>query len=192
MSLNFRPNLSKIVELLLYLAHKKPGSDKYQAVKFFYLADREHLTRYGRPITFESYYALPYGPVASKAKELLEEDRWTMKEAGINVLPFRTQKKARSGPNKSDLVVIGEPLRDVDFDIFSRSDLKVFDEILEKYGDLNFQQLFEITHDHFAYKRAWRDRGHMKRSEMRYEEMIDDEELRKKIVADIGPVAAHL
>src|ERR1700688_4962714 len=43
MPLEYRPKIEKIVELLLYLAHKRPGADKYQAVKFFCLADREHL-----------------------------------------------------------------------------------------------------------------------------------------------------
>jgi uncharacterized phage-associated protein len=191
MSLAFRPNLEKIVELLLYLAHKKPGSDKYQAVKFFYLADREHLVRHGRPITFETYYALPYGPVASKAKELLEQDRWTMKAAGISSLPFETETVQRKGP-VSDLLLIGKPLREVDFDLFSKSDIRVFDEVLQQYGHLSFQQLFDLTHDHFAYKRAWKGRGHLKAAPMRYEDMIDDEALRKRILEDVGPVAAHI
>ena len=39
MPLKFHPKFDKIVELLLYLAHKRPDADKYQAVKFFYLAD---------------------------------------------------------------------------------------------------------------------------------------------------------
>lgn len=191
MSLEFRPNLEKIVELLLYLAHKKPGADKYQAVKFFYLADREHLVRYGRPITFENYFALPYGPVASKAKEFLEHDRWTMRSAGITSLPFETHTVQRKGP-VPDLVVLGEPLRAVDEDIFSRSDLRVFDEILEKYGHLTFSQLYDLTHDHYAYKRAWRDRGHMNAAPMLYEEFVEDEKLRQQLIEDIGPVAARL
>ena len=45
MPLTFRPKIDKIIEALLYLAHKRPGADKYQAVKFFYLADRDHLSK---------------------------------------------------------------------------------------------------------------------------------------------------
>lgn len=191
MALEFRPNLAKIVELLLYLAHKKPRSDKYQAVKFFYLADREHLNRYGRPITSEVYFALPYGPVASKAKELLEHDRWTMRDAGLKELPFETEKVARPGPDKADLVVIGSPKRDVDLELFSRSDLRVFDEILKKYGHLDFDALYNLTHDHNAYKKAWANRKHFKRGQMTYEDMIESDEKRASVVSDIGPVAAH-
>lgn len=192
MTLEFRPNFDKIVELLLYLAFKKPGADKYQAVKFLYLADKEHINRYGRPITCEVYYALPYGPVASKAKDLLEGDIWTMKQAKLKSLPFKTEKVSRLGPDKSDLVIIGEPLREVDTDIFSKSDLRVFDEILEKYGNLDFDALYRITHDHAAYKKAWANRGHGKRSKMTYDDMIESPELRERIIADIGPMVAHM
>ncbi len=83
MALKFRPKIGKIVELLLYLAHKRPGADKYQAVKFLYLADKEHFSRYGRPITFEDYYALWYGPVASNALDLLNQKRWAFERAHI-------------------------------------------------------------------------------------------------------------
>lgn len=190
MTLNFRPNLDKIVELLLYLAHKRPDADKYQAVKFFYLADREHLSRYGRPITYETYFALPYGPVASNAMDLLEGDDWTMKAAGIEELPFDVEDTQKNG---RPITYIRKPLRAVNLDLFSKSDLKVFDEILAKYGNADFDELYKITHKHFAYTRAWnsREKGY-KRAEMLYEDMIEDEEKKKVILEDIGPVAAYM
>lgn len=192
MPLEFRPKLDKIVELLLYLAQEKPGADKYQAVKFFYLADREHLNRYGRPITYEYYYALPYGPVASKAKELIEEDRFTMREAGLVALPFRTERISREGPDRADIVVLVEPLRDVDFSLFSKSDIRVFDEILVKYGNMDFDQLYKLTHSHEAYTNAWQRRGYQNRSRMNYEEMIESPGKREKILTDVGPIASHV
>jgi len=91
MPLEFQPKLDKILELLLYLAHKRPGADKYQAVKFFYLADREHLRRYGRPITFEHYFAMWYGPVASNALDFINKNKRTMERAGLESLPFETE-----------------------------------------------------------------------------------------------------
>lgn len=190
MPLNFRPNIDKIVELLLYLAYVRPNADKYQAVKFFYLADREHMNRYGRPITQEEYFALPYGPVASKAMDLLEQDRRTMREAGIDELPFEIEVRPLDG---KPITYIGRPLREVDRDLFSKSDLTVFDEIIAQHGQKTFDELYRLTHRHFAYKRAWDDRKHgQKRAEMRYEDMIEDDELRDAILEDIGPVAAHM
>lgn len=187
MRLKFRPKIDKIVELLLYLAHKRPGADKYQAVKFFYLADREHLNRHGRPITQEEYFALPYGPVASKAMDIIEQDRWTMKEAGIDRLPFEVNDEARGN---STVTVIGQPQRDVNLDLFSRSDLRVFDEVLEKYGNYTFEKLFELTHDHEAYKAAWgRRKPNSKRAEMYYDEMIESPVLRAALTDDFDGVS---
>lgn len=191
MPLKFRPKLDKIVELLLYLAHRQPGADKYQAVKFFYLADREHLTRYGRPITFDNYYALWYGPVASKALDLLEGDKWVLKAAKIEALPFKTE--AGKAKNGSDTIFISEPSRNVNFDLFSKSDIRVFDEVLVKYGNASFKELMDMTHEHEAYKTAWKTRrGSADRAEMYYEEMIDDEKRRADLIEDLGPVSANM
>jgi uncharacterized phage-associated protein len=195
MPLKFRPKLDKIVELLLYLAHVRPGVDKYQAVKFFYLADREHLVRYGRPITFESYFALSYGPVASNALDLLNGKAGVMAAAGLRDLPFVIETGKAS--NGTDTVFIKKPLRAVKQELFSKSDLKVFDEIIRKYGHMNFEQLSELTHDHRAYKKAWSARRlFSKRSEMDYadmiEDLIDDPKKRAAMIEDLSPIAAHM
>ena len=190
MRLKYKPKIDKIIELLLYLAHTRPGADKYQVVKFFYLADREHLNRYGRPITQEEYFALPYGPVASKAMDLVEGDRWTMREAGVDSLPFEVGCERRKG---KDVTVLGAPLRDVNTDLFSKSDFKVFDEIIAKYGQCDFEELFKVTHDHAAYKNAWgRKKPNSKRAEMYYDEMIESDEMRAAIVEDFGGLAQFI
>jgi uncharacterized phage-associated protein len=191
MALKFRPKIEKIVELMLYLAHKRPGADKYQAVKFFYLADREHLNRYGRPISFENYYAMSYGPVASTVLDFLNGKLGQLKSAGIDALPFETNA-GRTSDDKYATTFIGKPLRNVNFDLFSKSDLKIFDEIIDKYRDATFDDLFKITHDHFAWSNAWTTRKLGERAEMFYDEMIDDEAKRAALVEDIGPIAANM
>ncbi len=186
MALKFQAKLDKIAELLLYLAHVRPGADKYQAVKFFYLADREHLIRYGRPITFDVYYALSYGPVASNTLDLLNKK--------ARDLPFETT--IRKLPNGSETVVIGKPKRPFNGDLFSTSDLRIFDEIIHKYGSMTFDQLYELTHEHNAYKKAWDNRGYANRAEMDYadiiEDMVEDPQKRAAIIDDLIPVSAHM
>jgi len=189
MPLQFRPIPEKIVEILLYLAHKRPNADAYQAVKFMYLADREHLIRYGRPITQEEYVAMDYGPVASTALDLLRGNQGTLGWAKIKALPFLTERVERIG--KTPLIYLRKPIREVDFDVFSKSDIRIFDEVIAKYGQLTFDELFKITHDHFAYKRAWDARGGAKASPMRYEDMIEAEDDRQRLLEAIGPVSAH-
>lgn len=190
MLLNFRPKPQKIVELMLYLAHRRPGADKYQAVKFFYLADREHLIRYGRPISFESYYAMSYGPVASTVLDLLNGDLRPIASTGIEALPFEVE--IGKLPNGKETTFIRKPLREVNYDLFSKSDLKVFDEIVDQYRDASFDELFAATHKHYAWKNAWNTRKQGARAEMFYEEMIEDKAQREALVEDIGSIVTHI
>jgi uncharacterized phage-associated protein len=194
MPLTFRPKVDKIVEALLYVAHKHPGADKYQAVKFFYFADREHIRRYGRPVTFDNYYALWYGPVGTTALDLLNGASPSLFGGNEKVLPFKTEKgtvKTKSG-KETETTFIREPLRDVKLDLFSKSDLEILDKIISKYKDASFDDLFNETHNHFAYKNAWRKRRNGDRAEMYYDEMIEDPHLRASLVEDLAPVAAKL
>jgi uncharacterized phage-associated protein len=195
MPLTFRPKIDKIVESLLYLAHKRPGADKYQAVKFFYLADREHLRRYGRPLTFDNYFALSYGPVASTALDLLNGASPALFGGEDAALPFKTERgfvKNKSG-KETETTFIREPLRDVNLDIFSKSDLEVLDQIISKYKNSSFDDLFNETHAHFAYKNAWENRRQGgERAQMYYDEMIDDRKKRESLVDDLAPVAAKM
>lgn len=191
MRLNFKPKFDKIVELLLYMAEVRPNADHYQAVKFLYLADREHLNRYGRPITFETYYALPYGPVATHALNMLKGDRHALHEAGIDKLPIKLKKLDK-------VIYLQAPEREVNYDVFSKSDLKVFNEIIKKFGSKSFGQLFDITHSHLAYKNAWQRRGSSKSVPMRYEDMLSGRHIsaagfvKEDVVADLEVVASHM
>lgn len=63
----------KTTQALNFFARQAGGSqNKLKALKLIYFADRYHLRRYGRPITGDDYLAMPYGPVASGAKDLAE------------------------------------------------------------------------------------------------------------------------
>lgn len=185
-ALKFKPNFEKIVELLLYMAHKRPGADHYQAVKFLYLADKEHMNRYGRPITFEKYSALKYGPVASNAYNLLKNPEKELPKFGLKELPFVLEKLGT-------YIYIKEPKRAVCYDLFSKSDIKIFDEVLTKYGRLSFGELYNLTHSHFAYRNAWENRPSNKDANaMRYEDMIDENINKAAFVEEIGLVAEHM
>ena len=65
----------KTTQVLNFFARQSGGEiNKLKALKMVFLADRYHLRRYGRPITGDEYFAMPYGPVASGAKDLTEMD----------------------------------------------------------------------------------------------------------------------
>ena len=189
--LNFKSKPDKVVEILVYLATKCPNIDKYQVSKFFYLADREHLLRYGRPISYEPYFALWFGPVPTHALDLVEEDRAVMHWAGLSELPFVTE--AGKAENGSNTVFIRSAKREPKYDLFSKSDLKVLDETIAKYKDSSFKQLMDLTHEHEAYKAAWDERRKgANRAEMYWEEMIEDKGRRKALVDDLAPISGRM
>jgi hypothetical protein len=183
--LNFKPKIDKILEALVYLAHKRPGADQYQAVKLFYLSDVEHFNRYGRPITYETYYALDYGPVASTALDLIKQHRLVMKKAGIKSLPIKTEQR-------DNIIILAEPLRGVDYEVFSKSDLRVLDEMIAEHGNKSFDELYKLTHSHFAYDIAWKNRGDANRSLMYYEDMLGEGSRKAELLEDLEQIAEHM
>lgn len=182
--LRYKPKYEKIVELLLYLAHKRPNADHYQAVKFLYLADKEHLNRYARPITFEKYCALPFGPVASNALDLLKGHAGVLERFGISELPFETEKLDR-------IVYIKSPKRAVNYDVFSKSDVEIFDQILNEYGHLSFGALYDITHSHFAYTNA-RNSGTNDAPPINYEDMLEESPKKSSFIEDFSAVSCYM
>jgi uncharacterized phage-associated protein len=180
--LRFRPKLDKIVELLLYLAHKKQHVDHYKACKLVYLGDWAHLNKYGRPITADTPKAMEYGPVATNSYELLKRNKTVMKAAGIDDLPFETKQLDK-------VIIVGAPKRAFDRDLFSRSDLEVFDWVLTEYGDLTFDQLHEITSKHFAYRNAWENRGTKRSAIMSFDDAVEENAQKADYIDDIAPVA---
>lgn len=184
--LDFRPKVDKIVEMLVLLASTGRRFDQYQVVKLFYLADKEHFNRYGRPITFETYYAFDYGPVASTALDLIKGDRATLMKTKLNRLPIEVGRRGK-------LFVLGTALREFNRDMFSRSDLMVIGETIEEYGGKSFDELYKLTHSHFAYEIAWttKEEG-SKRALMFYEDMLDDGPRKMTLIEDLESVAPNL
>jgi hypothetical protein len=103
------------------------------------LADKKHFNQFGRPITFEAYYALDYGPVASSALDLIKGEVITLRAAGIPGLPIQITKH-------DNIFTLDNPERASNRELFSRSDLRVFDEIVAEYGGKGFKELYDITH----------------------------------------------
>jgi uncharacterized phage-associated protein len=75
MDLTFEFDADRTVAAIVYLALRKvPELTKWKICKLLYLADRMHLARYGRPITGDVYYALPWGPIPSYTLDALDDE----------------------------------------------------------------------------------------------------------------------
>lgn len=191
--IKFVPKIEKIWETILYVVHKRPNTDHYTISKLIYLSDREHFRRYGRPITFDRYAALPYGPVPSNALNMLkraggqEGGETALRAMGIKDIPFEVTTLDKN-------LVFHTPKRDPLLKKFSKSDLRVLDDIVAKYGDKKFYDLYQITHRHFAYTNAWGNRrAEGKRSApIAYEDMLELSSSYEQQVEDLAFVAPHI
>ena len=132
----FRVDKAKAVEAILYVAARLDDPSFHRISKILYFADLDHLERYGRLITGDTYYAMEYGPVPSYA--------------------YDAMKDARGNHPSSDLVANAfdaagmyhvRPLREAAVDFFSKSELECFDAAIAERSDKSFGQLADESHD---------------------------------------------
>ena len=112
--LRFRFNAEKFVNAVAYLAQNCPGSTKLTICKHLYLADKEHLVRYGRPVLGDHYYKLPHGPIPTRGLDLLRGRATAPENALLDKY----------------VSVVGEavhPKRQPNRKVFSKTDLEVLD-----------------------------------------------------------------
>ncbi|MEG6510106.1 Panacea domain-containing protein [Methyloligella sp. 2.7D] len=166
-TVKLQPNVSKIVEAILHVVSeaetRRTSLTQYEIVKTLFLADKAHLNRYGRPITFDDYVAMRDGPVPSFAYDLLKRNQSAVKRAG-NDIPWEQSER-----------VAGErahhyhsPARKPDESILSPSDLVALSDALASVKGLSFGQIRRLTHEDPAYLDAWEDDGERKQYPMSY------------------------
>lgn len=130
----------KIKEVLLYILGKTGMLDYYHLMKILYLAERQHLARWGERITSDDYYALPHGPVPSRIYDSLK----SVKEGKEGFL--------------SDIVTVSSKtpvvtaLRDADMGYLSKSEIEALDSAIAKNIVKSFAELEEMTHDKYYFK----------------------------------------
>jgi uncharacterized phage-associated protein len=70
---NFEFDIQKTIAAVAFLMKKEGGElDMFLALKMLYLADKEALINWGKPITGDSFVSLPKGPALSKVYNLFK------------------------------------------------------------------------------------------------------------------------
>jgi len=135
---NMEKDTTKIIQSLAYLADHQPQKvmDNMKAYKLLWLADRYHLRQYGRTITGDAYYAMPFGVVPSDAKCILEDTKTKLKT------PKGYKARYIQSTDGHRFKVIAAP----DVKVFSESDQAALDMVLTLYGNYDALQLSELSH----------------------------------------------
>lgn len=172
------PNRTKIAEAILYLISRAEKTGKtltqYDIVKTIFVADISHLATYGRPITYDNYYAMEHGPVPSEAYDMLKEGY-----RGLSEWPLWRRTPA---PN-STTCTYDHPVRAPNLRKLSSSEISDLDAAQDIVRSQSFQKTKDMTHKNPAYVAAWKNDPKVRRFPMDYLLLVDgDEEMLKDIV----------
>lgn len=132
-----RFNERRATEAAARLLKLRGGQMSYmKLIKLLYLADREALLRWGRPITTDRYVSMDKGPVVSRIYSLITEEIPPGEESfwrrHISAPEANYEVRLLSEPKPWEL---------------SRAEEALLDEVFQKYGALDRWKVVEITHD---------------------------------------------
>ena len=108
-------------------------------VKLLYLVDRQAILTSGRPISFDEYYSLSYGPILQNTLDRINDAHLL---PGSISSPWRDVISPRDQQHMVSLRNEGEHARN----LLSEADEKLIHETYTKYGEVDRWKLVEVTH----------------------------------------------
>jgi uncharacterized phage-associated protein len=127
-------NELKATQAAARLVTLRGGSMSYiKLIKLLYLADREALIRWGRPITTDRFVSMDIGPVVSRIYELIRDEP--------PPTSVRIWHECISDPDHYEVRL----LRDPGSSELSRREQEVIDEVYAQHGRLNRWTVVDYT-----------------------------------------------
>lgn len=155
---------------VLHLLNEAGGTlDKYRIYKSLYFANKEHLNRYGRLITSDTFFALPFGPVPTKLADVLDylQNGKTLRRADKELFqPIITSIVPCHFDADNYFTAKELP----DLDELSDSDIECLNEGLKKCVGKGFKEIKETSHDK-AWEKAFSKPNHKSIDVL---DMVDD------------------
>lgn len=130
----------KALAAILYLANKIGKIDLYALLKTLYYAEKYHFQQWGRTITGDTLCRLPYGPVPSRAYDMLKSVR------GDGLWPHDLSEDFAFA---NRLTVI--PRRAPNLNSLSQTDIEMLDRSFAERGLLSFRELCDEAHKDPAF-----------------------------------------
>ncbi|OGP62293.1 MAG: hypothetical protein A2169_06280 [Deltaproteobacteria bacterium RBG_13_47_9] len=131
----FAFNEVKTTQVAAFFIKKHGGKINYtKLIKLLYLADREALFRWERPLTGDSYVSMPKGPVLSNTYDLIN---YRQDPQNKSYWYKFISKKSYDVALKKDPGV----------DELSKREIDLIEEIQGKYGHKSWGKMIDICHD---------------------------------------------
>lgn len=138
----------KMLEVVLFVLNETKGTDCYHLFKILYFADREHLSKWGRRIIRDDFYALKYGSVPSLLYDSIKQLHKPENDFGIifsEVVDFAEE-------DASSMLVAK---RNADTDYLSEAEKESLLSSIKTYQSKTFSELKTLSHG-IAWQKACR------------------------------------
>lgn len=131
-------NKEAALNAILYIIQSFGRVDIHKICKILYYADQQHLAKYGRQITGDTYICMPYGPVPSNIEDIFKALR------GESFFADQVQdlKNVILFVNKFIVTSTVKP----DMDELSETDVECLDAAIVKCRPLDFGTLTNLSH----------------------------------------------
>jgi hypothetical protein len=138
-----RAGTDKLRELILHIciaSSDDPNFGKTKLNKIVFFSDFGFFRQFGRSITGQSYYKLPYGPCAKTVPPLLSNMK-AKQEFAFSETSFydQTQQKPVA-------------LRRPDLSLFTAEEIAFVDSVIVRYKSFTGKQISDASHESFAWK----------------------------------------
>lgn len=155
-----------IVQSLYRILSALGPTDKLKIVKLLFLADKHHLTKYGRTITGDEYYAMKHGPIGSLAMDILNCNEFVLGAEEREYIK-------RLFTHKGNAFEVIEHSR-FKYNFLSETDIESIDYIITKFGKKGTYQLRDYTHQYPEWKQYKDDltSGRVKRVPLSFDELF--------------------
>lgn len=128
------------IQAILYILQQMGGvCDIHKCHKILYFADNEHLSKYGRSITGDSYIRMDFGPVPTCVYDLFKAVRGDsffasqVEEIRQHLFHF---------VNNKDIASTHEP----DMDYLSKTDVDMLNKYIAQLKDKDFNTVSDASH----------------------------------------------
>lgn len=153
--------LEKIKYTVAYLSSKIPQLHLTKLLKLFYYFDFISVLETGRPVTNDTYYHLPYGPVPTFIKDQLvllrdeiSKQEATIMDDGTKHEPIKSifSDIVELELKKSKIVI--KNLKEAEKEYFSEYETELLDDIIDEFKGYTATQLVRKTHNEVPYSQT--------------------------------------
>lgn len=143
MTIEFEYDIEKAIHAMAYLVDRLGQVEKVKLMKLLYLADRDHFVEHGVPITRDTLYALPFGPVPSRTLDVLNGQYLEHHNRVFEYLHVDDNNvSCRAKPG---------------VDALTDTEKKVLDRVIAEFGATSRWRLVRQTHELPEYKEVFRE-----------------------------------